>query len=221
MTRVHPLAPVLALDIDGTLADYYEHFRWFASLYLQRPVECHWDYTDSMEFSEALGLGKEEYRQIKLAYRQGGMKRSIPVLGGELEGFIQDIRENFGVQVWIATTRPWQRLDNIDPDTQFWLNRNAGRVDGVIYGEDKYQDLIDIVGRGRIVGIVDDLPENVVMAKSLGLRAMIRAGGHNEVFRKSKRDFPVAQTMSGIFDQAKKWIRQDQDNEGAKWLSVV
>lgn len=221
MTRVHPLAPVLALDIDGTLADYYEHTRWFAELYLQRPVEIHWEFSDTMEFSEALGLGKEEYRQIKLAYRQGGMKRSIPTLGGRPEGFIRYLREQYGVQVWIATTRPWQRLDNIDPDTQFWLNRNCGRVDGVIYGEDKYLDLIDIVGKERIIGIVDDLPENIVAAQSLGLQAMIRAGGHNEIFRKARRNVPVAQTMSDIFDQAKKWISQDQDREGNKWLHVV
>lgn len=194
--RLHPLAPVVALDIDGTLGDYYEHFRWFAELYLQRPLEIHWDFTDSMEFSEALGLGKEQYRQIKLAYRQGGMKRSLPAFPG-VDVLVSRLRRA-GMQVWICTTRPWQRLDNIDPDTQFWLQKNLGRVDGVIYGEEKYLDLIDIVGKERIVGVVDDLPENVVSAMSLGLRAALREGGHNQVFRRVRTDITVAHDTSDM-----------------------
>jgi len=189
--RLHPLAPVVALDIDGTLADYYEHFRWFAELYLQRPVEVKWEFAEGGEFSEALNLDKTTYRQIKLAYRQGGMKRSIPPFKG-IRDMVTGIREKAGVQVWIATTRPWQRLDNIDPDTQFWLQHNVGRVDGVIYGEDKYLDLRDIVGVDRIVGVVDDLPENVIAAQSLGIPAILRAGGHNEAFRKVRTGVPVA-----------------------------
>lgn len=205
--RVHPLAPVVALDVDGTLADYYEHFRWFAELYLQRPVKIDWDYADHAEFSEALGLGKAVYRDIKLAYRQGGMKRSIPPLDTNSEymsAIVQEMRGQ-GIQVWIATTRPWQRLDNIDPDTQFWLGRNVGRVDGVIYGEDKYLDLIDIVGKDRILGIHDDLPENVTTALSLGIAAALRSGGHNEVFRRARPDIALAEDIDDISIITSNW----------------
>lgn len=206
--RVHPLAPVVALDVDGTIADYYEHFRWFASLYLQRPVEIHWEYADHAEFSEALGLSKDTYRDIKLAYRQGGMKRSIPPLANDrddLLNIVQSFRQS-GAQVWIATTRPWQRLDNIDPDTQFWLGRNVGRVDGVVYGEDKYLDLIDIVGRERILGVHDDLPENVITAISLGLNGALRAGAHNDIFRKARPDILVAEDIDDISIITHNWL---------------
>lgn len=203
--RLHPLAPVVGLDVDGTLADYYEHFRWFAELYLQRPVEIHWDFTDTMEFSDALGIGKEQYRQIKLAYRQGGMKRSIPVFT-DMGLAVKAIRAG-GIQVWITTTRPWQRLDNIDPDTQFWLNRNLGRIDGVIYGEEKYLDLVDIVGKDRILGIVDDLPENVVSALSLGINAALMEGEHNQAFRSVRKVHTVKDAptlMNAVFN----WHRE-------------
>lgn len=210
--RLHPLAPVVALDIDGTLGDYYEHFRWFAELYLQRPVEIHWDWSDNGEFSEALGLGKEEYRQIKLAYRQGGMKRCLPAFPG-VSDLGQIIRGNRGVQIWICTTRPWQRLDNIDPDTQFWLNKNVGRVDGVIYGEDKYLDLVDIVGKDRIIGVVDDLPENVVAAQSLGLRAALRSGGHNEPFRRTRPQTPIVGDTYEMARQIRRWIDEHNKEE--------
>jgi len=208
--RLHPLAPVVALDIDGTLGDYYGHFKWFAELYLQQDLRCDW--TGTTNFDEALNLDKETYRDIKLAYRQGGMKRSIPVLDGDAgRALIQNIRERLGVQVWICTTRPWQRLDNIDPDTQFWIQRNFGRVDGVIYGEDKYEDLIDIVGRDRILGVVDDLPENVRRAGSLGLRAAIRAGQHNAAWRLVYPTVPTIHHNSNIYSLVETWKDQKKN----------
>lgn len=177
-TRVHPLAPVVALDIDGTLADYHGHFLRFAQQYLQdEHLEPAWDAEFRGEFSEALGLDKHIYRDIKLAYRQGGMKRSLPV-HGPVSQMVRGIRKR-GHQVWICTTRPWMRLDNIDKDTQFWLEHNQIGFDGVIFGESKYQDLVDIVGWERIVCVVDDLPEQVLEARQLHIPHALRAGPHN------------------------------------------
>ena len=209
--RLHPLAPVVGLDVDGTLADYYEHMRWFAELYLQRPVRIDWDFAPTAEFSDALQLDKKTYRDIKLAYRQGGMKRSIPVLD-DRGVMVRSIRAA-GIQVWITTTRPWQRVDNIDPDTQFWLNRNLGRVDGVIYGEEKYMDLVDIVGKERILGVVDDLPENVVSAMSLGLKAALAVGEHNRAFR-SVRKVPEVRNAADLGEIVFGW-KADWDKEQA------
>lgn len=182
--RLPANSPVVALDIDGTLADYYGHFHWFAELYLQKSVPVHWHRQFRGEFSDALGLEKNLYRQIKLAYRQGGMKRSIKAFDGAGQA-VRSLRKR-GIAVWICTTRPWNRLDNIDPDTSFWIEHNLGRVDGVIYGEDKYLDLMDIVGKDRILGIIDDLPENVEKAEGLGLKWALAAGDHNDWWRESR-----------------------------------
>lgn len=213
--RLHPLAPVVGLDIDNTLADYTEHLRWFAELYLQRPVIIDWDFAPTAEFSDALQLDKKTYRDIKLAYRQGGMKRSIPVL--DERGIMVKAIRAAGIQVWITTTRPWQRLDNIDPDTQFWLDRNVGRVDGVIYGEEKYMDLLDIVGADRILGIVDDLPENIVAAMSLGMNAALSVGDHNAAFR-SVRKVPLVHNATDLGRIVFEW-HQDHLNRGASAYS--
>lgn len=214
--RLHPLAPVVGLDVDGTLADYYEHMRWFAELYLQRPVSIDWGFAPTAEFSDALQLDKKTYRDIKLAYRQGGMKRSIPVLD-DRGAMVKAIRAA-GIQVWITTTRPWQRLDNIDPDTQFWLNRNLGRVDGVIYGEEKYMDLVDIVGQDRILGVVDDLPENVVAAMSLGLKAALAYGEHNAGFRSVRPNIPLVKSAADLGNIVFKW-HEEYKNRGASAYS--
>jgi hypothetical protein len=206
--RVHALAPILAVDIDGTLADYYNHFKWFAELYTQRDLwpisdDLSWQYTD--DFHQVLGLDLEEYRTIKLAYRQGGMKRCIPVIDHDIH-FIQDLR-GLGIQIWVATTRPWQRLDNIDPDTQFWLDRNLGRVDGLLYGDDKYDQLTEIAeARGqRILGVVDDLGPNLERASELGLNTAIRIGPHNARWRHLHQNAPVMHGGWSVYNQALIW----------------
>lgn len=201
--RVNPIAPVIGLDIDGTLARYHDHFVAFAEQYLQERLKVIWHQDFRGEFNQALGLDKALYRQIKLAYRQGGMKRSIPTYG-DIRGLVQEIRES-GIQVWICTTRPWNRLDNIDPDTTFWVERNMGRVDGVIYGEEKYEDLLDIVGKGRVLGVVDDLPENIQRAQALGIPCGLRRGSHNEWWRKTG-DTPLFNDTREIQEWTRKII---------------
>jgi hypothetical protein len=180
--RVRPDAPVVGLDVDGTLGAYHDHFVWFASMYLERELVCDWSRTKG-EFHEALGLDLDLYRQIKLAFRQSGMKRIMPTLNGsDVRTAVQGIRK-VGIQIWIATTRPWLRLDNIDPDTRYWLRTRVGRVDGLIFGEEKYEDLQDLVGAERILGVVDDLPENITRAHELGLRCAMMTGEHNAWWR--------------------------------------
>lgn len=177
--RLHPLAPVVAIDCDGTLADYHAHFMWFAQLYLGEQLALDWSRTPNGEFSDALGLDKRVYQDIKLAYRQGGMKRCLPVFPGATD-LVNSIRER-GVAVWICTTRPYLRLDNIDPDTREWFRRNKMEPDGVIFGEHKYRDLHDItqdMGR-QVICVLDDLPEQIEEADSIGFDTILMDGDHN------------------------------------------
>jgi hypothetical protein len=114
-----------------------------------------------------MGVSKSTYRQCKLAYRQGGLKRSMPVYPGASE-LSRNLRKA-GAEVWICTTRPYLRLDNIDPDTRHWLRRNKIQYDAVLWGEHKYRDLVKSVGIGRVVAVLDDLPEMAEQAASLGI----------------------------------------------------
>src|SRR4051812_4114759 len=100
--------PVVAIDIDGTLADYHWHFTEFAEKYLGRKLS--FDYDGATEFSEYLGIDKATYREIKLAYRQGGLKRWMPPFKGA-STFVRLVKE-MGNEVWLTTTRPYLRLDN-------------------------------------------------------------------------------------------------------------
>lgn len=153
-----PVQPVVAVDIDGTLADYHHWFFRFARQWLgvsHEKAERWLDYDGSMRIADWMRIEDRTYREIKLAYRQGGMKRSMPLIPGARE-LMEMLRRN-DVQIWITTTRPYLRLDNIDPDTREWLRRNEIPFDRLMYEDDKYGHLIKQVDKDRIVCVVDDL----------------------------------------------------------------
>lgn len=175
----HPHALVVALDIDGTLGDYHGHFTRFAAQWTGRPMPDPADINPGYPLWRHLRMSRNTYRQCKLAYRQGGMKRSMPPYEGAAE-LVKSIRRA-GCQVWICTTRPYLRLDNIDPDTRHWLRRTGiYKYDGLLFGDHKYRDLVDIVGKDRVLMIADDLTEVIEQAVGLGLTAVIRNQPYNQ-----------------------------------------
>jgi hypothetical protein len=179
VTRPDPFAPVIALDLDGTSGDYHGHFTRFAAEYVGRPMPDPAQYTGGVHFSKHLGVSRSTYNTMKLAYRQGGQKRSMPVYDG-IGDFTRYVRK-CGVQVWICTTRPYLRLDNIDPDTRHWVTKRAHmQYDAILYGPHKYRDLARAVGVERVVMVYDDLPSLVEQALGLGMPATLRLQPYNQ-----------------------------------------
>lgn len=186
--------PVVGLDIDGTMGDYHGHFTRFAEQWLGREMPDPSLNTQGVPLYKWLGMSKSTYRQCKLAYRQGGMKRSMPCYDGASE-LTRAIRKA-GCEVWIATTRPYLRLDNIDPDTRHWLRRNGIQHDGVLYGEHKYRDLKKYLG-DRVLFVVDDLPEMVTQARGLGLQAFLRDQPYNRAWAAQQGDLVESVSSMG------------------------
>jgi hypothetical protein len=166
--------PVVALDIDGFLGNYHRHFLWFAELWLGTPMPDPRDINPGLRLSTFMGVPHEVYRDCKLAYRQGGLKRFMPCYPGASR-LTEDIRAA-GADLWICTTRPYLRLDNIDPDTREWLRRNKIQYDAVIFEGieegSKYSELVRQVPLDRIVAVGDDLPEQVEEAHGLGISTL-------------------------------------------------
>lgn len=166
--------PVVSLDLDGTIGDYHSHFLWFATLWFGREFPPPDEVNPGMRLSDFMGIPHHEYRDCKLAYRQGGLKRFMPAYPFASE-LTQNVRAA-GADLWICTSRPYLRLDNIDPDTREWLSRNRIEYDAVLWeGLDegtestKYSDLVSQNGLDRIVAVTDDLPEQTADAERLGI----------------------------------------------------
>jgi len=155
--------PILAVDIDGTLAQYHEPLTEFAVRYygVAWPKERWWD--GHGDFEDYLGITQAEYRQMKLAYRQGGFKRFAPQY--PLADHFMMMMRGLKAEIWITTTRPWSRLDNIDPDTKFWLENHRIKYDHLMYDEDKYKILAQLVEPERVVMVLDDLSPMVMQAE--------------------------------------------------------
>lgn len=175
-TRPGPSAPLVALDLDGTLGDYHRHFERFAQMWTGREIV--WDPEIVGPFYRQLGMSRAVYRQCKLAYRMGGMKRSIPVFDGAAE-MVRAIR-GAGVGVAACTTRPYLAMSTIDLDTQHWLKRNGIKVDHILYGEHKYRDLVKSVGRDRVVCALDDDLSQLSVAQKLGVTPILRRNEANK-----------------------------------------
>lgn len=186
--------PIIALDIDGTLGDYHSHFLWFAERYLGKPMPSPDDINPGLRLHKFMGVTSRAYREVKLAYRQGGLKRWMPCYDGASE--LTTALRRKGAEVWICTTRPYQRLDNIDPDTREWLRRNKIQYDGLLYGDDKYRELKKQVG-WRVAGVLEDLPELWAEARKLFPKSWVCL--RDQPYNRVAGDGPI-QSSLGIRD---------------------
>lgn len=197
--------PVVALDIDGTLGDYHAHFLWFASHWLGVPLPDSKTINPGLPLHKFMGIPKRVYRECKLAYRQGGLKRWMPVYEGA--GELTRAIRNQGAEVWITTTRPYLRLDNIDPDTRHWLERNKIEYDAVLFGEDKYSELTRQVEANRVVAVVDDLKEQISEAHKVGVQKVYL---RDQPYNKDPLyldDYPVTLRVFGLWELQKHLIQ--------------
>jgi hypothetical protein len=163
------IKPVVAHDIDGSFGDFHVHFLAFAESYLgvdplhySTDYVAIWnDYDGSIGFKEwfceEYDINSVTWRQIKLAYRQGGMKRTMPCFKASRN--IAEYTRSQGAELWITTSRPAYRLDNIDPDTLEWCRRNRIPFDHILFDDDKYDLLAEQVDSERVIAVFDDLGE--------------------------------------------------------------
>jgi hypothetical protein len=165
------IRPIVAVDIDGTLADYHGSLLRFADQYTGLDLELpSWSmtggYDANFSFREWVkkqyGISEDEYRLIKLAHRQGAHKRFMPIFDGA-RALCWSIRDA-GAELWITTTRPFLSLDNVVPDTVEWLRRHEIEYDGMLFDDDKYRVLSEQVDYSRVVAIFDDLAKQVYWA---------------------------------------------------------
>jgi hypothetical protein len=195
-----PVRPVVALDIDGTLGDYHGHFLRFVNAYLGLDGFVAVRYDGSVNFGDwvcdTFGVSRRTYRDIKLAYRQGAQKRSMPVFAGAWE--VAYWSKLNGAEVWLTTSRPYLRLDNVDPDTRFWLDQHHIQYDHMLYDEHKYQVLAGLVEPERVCAVLDDLTEQL-------FNAAAEFGSWVPILRENSWNNAAVWNGARVSDLAKAW----------------
>lgn len=186
------MKPVVALDIDGTLGDYHGHFLHFAADWYGREMPDPTEINPGLPLHKFMRTSKTTYRQCKLAYRQGGLERSMPVYDGASE-LCRSIRQA-GAELWLCTTRPYLKHDTQSPNTVHWLRRNQIQWDHMLSGHHKYRDLKKQVG-GRVIIVMDDLPEMIEQAHDLGIPTILRDQPYNRHYFP-----PDGRRVSDMFD---------------------
>lgn len=156
------MKPVVALDIDGTLGDFHAHFLRFAEQWYGRSMPDPKDINPGLPLHKFMRTSKTTYRNCKLAYRQGGLERSMPVYAGA--GTLCKAIRRSGAELWLCTTRPYLKHDTQSPNTVHWLKRSHIQWDHMISGPNKYRDLVKQVGKERVAAVMDDLPEMYLQA---------------------------------------------------------
>lgn len=197
-----PIKPVVAVDIDGTLGDYHGHFLRFAAEWTGKGLEALLDgsvhmYGGAFPFRQycknLFDIDDATYRQIKLAYRQGGMKRSMPIKFGA-QALCWAIRDA-GAELWVTTTRPYLSLDNIVPDTVEWLRRYEIEYEYMLFDADKYAVLADRVDSRRVVAVLDDLGEMYDAAA-----AVLHFGGDVPILVQGQFNYQVRRPIMASLD---------------------
>lgn len=200
--------PVVALDIDGTLGDYHFNFINFCRLYFDQSFVDPSVPNPGLPLWEFLDLSKRDYRDAKLAYRQGGWKRWMPVYQGAPR-LTHEIR-SAGAEVWLCTTRPYLRLDNVDPDTREWLRRNGIEYDALLFDPvDEQETKYDELGRqagDRVASVVDDLPEMINAALNAKLpRPILRDQPYNRHISWTRRADNSDDIYRYVMEDLERW----------------
>lgn len=169
---------VVAVDIDGTMAQYHRGYRDFLELYdNHQPNTLPTRWHGLGEFRDVFGLTKQQHHDRKMAYRSGGFKRWMPKFDCAVT-MMQDLKK-LDLEVWVTTTRPWMRMDNVDNDTLEWLRRWEIPFDHLLFDEDKYGRLVEIVDPERIIGVLDDEAEQRDRCEELNLPFVLRRSDWN------------------------------------------
>lgn len=209
------IKPLVAIDIDGTLGDYHTKFLHFATDYLGRTTPLGSRYFGQCSFKvwfmEFFECDEATWNTIKLAYRQGAQKRSMTAYP-EAQWLVNNLRWD-NVEVWLTTTRPYLRLDGVDPDTRAWLEREGIEYDGLLYDEDKYQVLSERVDPERVAAVLDDLPEMYDAASQLfGKDVPILAKQeYNSAIRRPNEADNLGVALSMIQERVEVWYGQHGD----------
>jgi uncharacterized HAD superfamily protein len=126
---------VAGIDIDGVLNYYPQPWVDFINKWLD---------TDFKDLNEVkANVPYQKYRDIKYEYRESGVKQKLKVRAGARE-LLQALKDR-GYTNLILTSRPFNKHKTLFKQTTEWLRLGKLPYDGIIFGENKYQEILQKV----------------------------------------------------------------------------
>lgn len=135
---------VCAFDLDGIL-NYYPK-TWVD--YINATL-C----TSFKDLNEAKGaIPYSTYKTMKWQYRESGIKAKLEIRAGAKA--VMDELQRRGYKILILTSRPFKKHKTLFKQTTSWLDQHQIPYDGIIFGDEKYVEVLTQVPHLRF--LVDD-----------------------------------------------------------------
>ncbi len=182
---------VAALDLDGVLAAYPEH--WLEYLERHAPLMRNTAIEEFSLVTGVPGIPREEYTKLKHRYRSTGEEVNVPPLPGAVE-FTHALRAQ-GYQIVIVSARPVDRYKRLYSDSIRWLRKHDIAYDAVLWDSNKEDRIIKDL---PIVDFVlDDDPTNVERLVKAGINAFLFDRPYNR--QPQYGELPRVLNRSGVF----------------------
>ena len=132
---------VVAIDIDGVLAQYPEGFMDFireqTGMKFINFVQKGDLYDDLAPFFDG---DYKAVKDLKHAYRSSGAKANLPMVEGASLA-LHDLRQ-MGYSIVLLSARPYKEYPRIFADTIEWLNKNDIPYDAILWDENKEDRIV-------------------------------------------------------------------------------
>lgn len=185
--------PIAAIDLDGVLAAYPEH--WLAFLAKQTGIQIGLDV-----FSLHTGNGaiaRHIYTRLKDEYRRSGQELQVPVLSGAVE-FMRCLQQA-QYQLVILSARPVDRYKRLYSDSIQWLRQRGIPFDFVVWDRDKEDRIIRELPMVRFA--VEDDPSNAIRVATAGIKTYLLDRPYNSHELTAHPNLTRVSTLRGILEQ--------------------
>ena len=150
---------ILAVDIDGVLADWFGGLLEYAEQHFER--RFHKSLLDNHHISavKSFRLSKADEEELKTGFIESGGYRTLRSLGGQPT---LSAARHKGYKVILLTSRPERRHRRIHGDTIDWLHTCECPYDLIFFGANKTDVIAEEISPGRISYLIEDRLDNAI-----------------------------------------------------------
>lgn len=165
-------AKIAAVDLDGVLAQYPEH--WLE--YLNKSTSIDVALKDFSLVYGTTSISRSLYSSLKDRYRRSGQELRVTPMPGAKE-FLETLR-NRGYTIVILSARPTSRYKRLYGDSIYWLRMHALAYNHIVWDQMKEERIIKELPIVEFV--VEDDPQNAERLAAAEIKVFLLSRPYNE-----------------------------------------